>query len=264
MTASPRIYKTREKDNETVSITSMDDHEVYGQQLDHVSFREAIEAGILCDYRLICYGIHEDFVEAWASEMVTRLNIDEKYGKMGRGADEKLILSALSVLLSINGKVRGNPGEEPPGRLPRTLAYASNIRRSKQAKAVLEGADESASSVLEAHTDYEDLENPKVYHVDGTDRITRRMAALNSLKFDSSESAPVVITNVKLFSEGIDVPSLDAVAFLDPCQSVVDTIQRVGRVMRKDRVGREETLWLYYCAYNFANRHECFASIGTG
>ena len=237
MTASPRIYKTKEKDNETESITSMDDLEIYGHQLDHVSFREAIEAGILCDYRLICYGIHEDFVEAWASAMVTRLNIDERYGKMGKGADEKLILSTLSVLLSLNGKVLGNPGEDPPGVLSRTLAYASNIRRSKQAKAVLEGADESASAVLEKHTDYEDLENPKVYHVDGTDRITRRREALNSLKFDSSESSPVVITNVKLFSEGIDVPSLDAVAFLDPCQSVVDTIQRVGRVMRKDRVG---------------------------
>ena len=241
MTASPRIYKTKEKtkekEGETVSITSMDDLDIYGHQLDHVSFREAIEAGILCDYRLICYGIHEDFVEAWAREMVTRLNIDERYGKMGKGADEKLILSALSVLLSINGKVRGNLDESPPGVLSRTLAYASNIRRSKQAKAVLEEGDESARAVLGKYTGYEDLKSPKIHHVDGTDRIARRMGALDSLRHQSSEDTPVVITNVKLFGEGIDVPSLDAVAFLDPCQSVVDTIQRVGRVMRKDRQG---------------------------
>ena len=237
MTASPRIYKTKEKDNETVSITSMDDLEIYGHQLDHVSFREAIEAGILCDYRLICYGIHEDAVETWASDAATRLNIDEKYGRMGKGADEKLILSALSVLLSINGKVRGNSDEEPPGVLSRTLSYASNIRRSKQAKAVLDGTDENAVGVLEKHTDYDDLKNPTVHHVDGTDRITRRREALNSLRYNSSEINPVVITNVKLFGEGIDVPSLDAVALLDPCGSVVDTIQRVGRVMRQDRAG---------------------------
>ena len=239
MTASPRIYKTQ-RSSETVTITNMDDDEIYGQQLDHVSFHEAVEAGILCDYRLICFGIHEEAVGVWAREMVNRLNMDDSYGKKGKGADEKLILSILSVLLSINGNVRGNLGEEPPGVLPRTLAYASNIRRSKQTKTVLEGTDEDARNVLEEHADYTNLMNPKVYHVDGTDRMSHRMAALNNLKHHSSKSAPVLITNAKLFSEGIDIPSLDAIAFLDPCKSIVDTIQRVGRVMRRDREGGDK------------------------
>ena len=38
---------------------------------------------------------------------------------------------------------------------------------------------------------------------------------------------------MKLFTEGVDVPSLDAVAFLDPRDSQVDVVQAVGRVMRK-------------------------------
>ena len=42
-----------------------------------------------------------------------------------------------------------------------------------------------------------------------------------------------VVCNVKLFTEGVDVPSLDAVAFLDPRDSQVDVVQAVGRVMRK-------------------------------
>ena len=42
-----------------------------------------------------------------------------------------------------------------------------------------------------------------------------------------------MICNVKLFTEGVDVPSLDAVAFLDPRDSTVDVVQAVGRVMRK-------------------------------
>ena len=42
-----------------------------------------------------------------------------------------------------------------------------------------------------------------------------------------------MICNVKVFSEGVDVPALDAVAFLDPKQSQIDIVQAVGRVMRK-------------------------------
>lgn len=36
-----------------------------------------------------------------------------------------------------------------------------------------------------------------------------------------------------MLSEGVDVPSLDAVLFLNPRDSVVDVVQSVGRVMRK-------------------------------
>jgi predicted helicase len=47
------------------------------------------------------------------------------------------------------------------------------------------------------------------------------------------------VTNARCLTEGIDVPSLDAVAFVDPRSSAVDIVQAVGRVMRtalgKDR-----------------------------
>ena len=42
-----------------------------------------------------------------------------------------------------------------------------------------------------------------------------------------------MLCNVKLFTEGVDVPQLDAVAFLDPRDSQIDVVQAVGRVMRK-------------------------------
>jgi predicted helicase len=42
-----------------------------------------------------------------------------------------------------------------------------------------------------------------------------------------------ILTNAKVLTEGIDVPALDFVAFLDPKESIVDIIQAVGRVIRK-------------------------------
>ena len=41
------------------------------------------------------------------------------------------------------------------------------------------------------------------------------------------------ISNCRLFSEGVDVPNLSSVAFLDARDSQVDVVQAVGRVMRK-------------------------------
>jgi Predicted helicase len=42
-----------------------------------------------------------------------------------------------------------------------------------------------------------------------------------------------ILTNAKVLTEGIDVPALDFVAFLEPKESIVDIIQALGRVIRK-------------------------------
>ena len=42
-----------------------------------------------------------------------------------------------------------------------------------------------------------------------------------------------ILSNAKCLSEGVDVPALDAVIFLNPRKSQVDVVQSVGRVMRK-------------------------------
>src|SRR5699024_707181 len=42
-----------------------------------------------------------------------------------------------------------------------------------------------------------------------------------------------ILSNARCLSEGVDVPSLDAVLFLNPRNSQVDVVQSVGRVMRK-------------------------------
>ena len=44
-----------------------------------------------------------------------------------------------------------------------------------------------------------------------------------------------ILTNARCLSEGVDVPSLDGVAFIDPKKSQVDIIQAVGRAIRKVR-----------------------------
>jgi len=42
-----------------------------------------------------------------------------------------------------------------------------------------------------------------------------------------------ILSNARCLSEGVDVPALNAVLFLNPRKSLVDVVQSVGRVMRK-------------------------------
>src|SRR5262249_7181816 len=49
---------------------------------------------------------------------------------------------------------------------------------------------------------------------------------------DASEA---LITNARCLTEGIDVPAVDMVAFIDPRHSRVDIAQATGRAMRKPR-----------------------------
>ena len=44
-----------------------------------------------------------------------------------------------------------------------------------------------------------------------------------------------LLSNAKCLSEGIDVPTLDAVAFIDPKNSIIDIVQQIGRAIRKSK-----------------------------
>jgi predicted helicase len=70
-------------------------------------------------------------------------------------------------------------------------------------------------------------------HIDGTMNATDRNELLSWLKEEPNERECRVLTNVRCLSEGVDVPSLDAVLFLSARNSQVDVVQSVGRVMRK-------------------------------
>ncbi|MDR3203518.1 MAG: hypothetical protein LBV23_02065 [Deltaproteobacteria bacterium] len=79
-----------------------------------------------------------------------------------------------------------------------------------------------------------ELVSIKANHIDGTMRASKRdgfMAWLKEAPESSNECR--LLTNVRCLSEGVDVPSLDAIIFLSPKNSPIDVVQSVGRVMRK-------------------------------
>ena len=70
-------------------------------------------------------------------------------------------------------------------------------------------------------------------HIDGGMSSVEKDSRLKWLKEEPQDGHCKILFNVRCLSEGVDVPSLDAVAFLSPRKSEVEVVQIVGRVMRR-------------------------------
>ncbi len=69
--------------------------------------------------------------------------------------------------------------------------------------------------------------------MDAKSNAFQRKQALDALNSAEATGTNRVISNVRLFSEGVDVPALSSIAFLNARDSITDIIQAIGRVMRK-------------------------------
>ena len=72
----------------------------------------------------------------------------------------------------------------------------------------------------------------RIEHLDASSKVAQRENAKAQLMGATAEK-PHAVLNVGLFGEGVDVPGLSAVGFLEPRKSPVEVIQAVGRVMRR-------------------------------
>ena len=230
MTATPRIYTERSKRKlaeHGVEVVDMGDYGVYGPELHRLPFAKAVNQKMLSDYRVIVLGVSEGSVTPGLRRRLEDLDTSPKRKQAPTTND---MTRVLGVSLAVNGVTEGKALEQP-GKLPRTMAFANSIVRSKwYAEALME------SEVLRATTRRMRAGRAmKVVakHLDASASALQRNRELRALADADRDGECRLVCNVKLFTEGVDVPSLDAVAFLDPRDSQVDVVQAVGRVMRK-------------------------------
>ena len=231
MTATPRIYTERSKGQlakKQIDVVDMNDQDVYGPQLHRLRFKTAVEAGMLSDYRVILLGVNHTQVTPGLRQRLEEIDDGKLTGKKKPGLGE--MTRVLGLSLAINGITRGE-GMERPERLIRTMAYSNSIARSKWFAAAL--GESQVKRATTRRLDEGRARPVEVVHLDASASALRRNEELRRLGRAEEDRALRVICNVKLFTEGVDVPNLNAVAFMDPRDSQVDVVQAVGRVMRK-------------------------------
>ena len=224
MTATPKIYgdavKSKAKDA-AAEIASMDDVTKFGPEFHHLTFGTAVERNLLTDYRVLVLAVSQEAVSAEFQQQFAQnseLNIDDAARVVG-------IYKAMAK----SGVEEA--GEVWADRVPmrRAVAFSRSIKDSKTVTSLL---DQNATipSNLQRDDDPLVLESK---HVDGTMNVLERNALLDWLRADAPGNHTRILTNARCLSEGVDVPSLDAVIFLNSRDSEVDVVQSVGRVMRK-------------------------------
>ncbi|WP_094584278.1 type ISP restriction/modification enzyme [Synechococcus sp. BO 8801] len=229
MTATPRVYgdETKSKaDDADATLCSMDDEAVYGPEFHRLGFGEAVEKNLLTDYKVLVLAVDEAYAsktfQAQIADSDNSLTLDDAVRITGcwNGLAKKLDHTTTDEAELY--------GDLAPMRT--AVAFSRSIADSK---AFCSYFGELVDSYKGDHPDEENLLDVQVDHVDGSMNAITRAHKLDWLKEPGPALRCRILSNARCLSEGIDVPSLDAVIFLNPRNSVVDVVQSVGRVMRK-------------------------------
>ncbi|TFD93994.1 damage-inducible protein [Cryobacterium lactosi] len=237
MTATPKIYadavRTKATEKEAV-LVSMDDEASFGPVFHRLGFGEAVERGLLTDYRVLVLAVDEDSIGAGFQESFAadgELNIPDAARIVG-------IYNGLAKR-GVSG-LGDSVGERAP--LRRAVAFSRSIKDSRKVQGMLDGYDGHLSKPVVAFPTAAEQDDEatvglrlEARHVDGTMNVMIRNEMLDWLKAptDPEDNVCRILTNARCLSEGVDVPALDAVIFLNSRDSQVDVVQSVGRVMRK-------------------------------
>jgi len=220
------IQKLRQK-KKMRSSSSMDDEAIYGEEIYRIGFGEAVERDLLSDYKVMILTMKEDDVPASIQKMIA-----DQDSEVDMDDATKLIgcINALSKqVIGDDGTIKSSD----PGLMKTAVAFCQNIKVSKKITAIF---NDVSKAYLESVSfeKREKLVSMSSQHIDGTMSAPERDEKLGWLKSGTYEQNQCkVLTNVRCLSEGVDVPSLDAVMFLSPRNSQVEVVQSVGRVMRK-------------------------------
>ncbi|GMA27386.1 helicase [Arenivirga flava] len=225
MTATPRIYVEDSKQKaakDGIATYSMDDEAVFGPEFHHLGFGRAVEMGHLADYKVLILAVDEESVASSFQDLLARegdMNLDDVARIVGcwNGLSKR----------GVNGERLSITDDAP---MQRAVAFARNIKESKAIAHQLDVIGQELA--MNASGDAPSLQLA-AQHVDGTFNVLERSARLRWLQAGERADECRILTNAKCLTEGVDVPSLDAVLFLNPRNSQVDVVQAVGRVMRR-------------------------------
>ncbi len=253
MTATPRLQTETIKKKaaaENLTVWSMDNEEIFGAEFYRMSFAKAISLGLLSDYRLVVFEVSENEVQAQMKaavyqrlkDFVVRKNAERLKKSKGKSKEIQIsfdvdeMAKAVGCLNALSKRVTDDSLkllEGDTGKMHKAVLFRSTIPDSEFAAEIFPVIQDMYAASLEP-AEREKLVTLQTRHVDGDMDAAKRSAALKDLANTPTDgSLCTIVSNVRCLSEGIDVPSLDAVIFLSPKKSKVEIVQAVGRALRK-------------------------------
>lgn len=229
MTATPKLYESNDND-----VYSMDDENIFGPTFSIISFYDAVHGAepVLSDFKVKIAILPEDRLPKY-------LGIVDSLRDPNTPDDVKLEAKLLEhkakCAAAWHGILKPDDDQLMNKPLQKVIVFTNTIEKSKVFAGVIEKKQHGSFGAIanEYNAHYRIPQSPSIMHIDGTMLSYQRRQGLDWL--DQSGKDPDetrIISNAKCLSEGIDVPSLDGVIFMEPKRSTVDVVQSVGRVMR--------------------------------
>jgi superfamily II DNA or RNA helicase len=210
-TATPRTYTASVKktaEDRGIEVVGMDDEAVFGKVLYSLPFGEAIRQNLLTDYQIVIIGVDSPMIAEWIK------NRELIKTDSGIENDAESMAAQIGLLKAIKDY-----------DLKRVISFHSRISRAESFK---EDMYQILNWIGEEHRPSGELWTDFVSGAMPTDRRRQKLDHLKGL----GQNERGLLTNARCLSEGVDVPSLDGVAFIDPKNSQVDIVQAVGRAIR--------------------------------
>jgi superfamily II DNA or RNA helicase len=202
MTATERVYRQGSE-----NIASMDDESVYGKIFHQMSFKQAIDDGIICDYKILTVAVSGSEV---ANLMAEHTEVTAQLGNQKVETDAHNLAAGIAIEKVFDKH-----------KIKHALSFHRSIKRAEDFNKQQDAFSGKLGSKLL-------IENRNI-----SSRLSagQRSQLLND--FTASERS--LISNARCLTEGVDIPSIDCVAFVDPKQSTVDIVQAAGRAMRQSK-----------------------------
>ena len=198
MTATERFYRGSKDD-----IISMDDFDIYGDTFTQMSFKEAIELGLLTDYKVITIDVKKSEI----ADFIKQNNLVQLNNKWKKETEAR----SLASMLALRKAMKQFP-------IKNAVSFHSTIEKAVRNKELQQHITES-------------------YHYDPIDTFTVSgklpTSKRNVIVQEFARSQKSLITNARCLTEGVDVPNIDCIVFSDPRKSKVDIVQALGRALRK-------------------------------
>ena len=216
LTATPKHYdiRKRNKDGE-FKVFSMDDESIYGKRAHTLTFGDAAAKGIICPFKVVITLINKEQVDDFA--LKNGITLVE-----GDAISAKWVASQIAVSSAIKHT-----------NAKKIITFHSRVKTAR----------EFASDEVYGIKKF--VEGFDVFHVHGKQKSNERKDTISKFR----KSPRSIITNAKCLTEGVDVPAVDMVAFVDPRHSKIDIAQAVGRAMRKPRGGDKKVGYIVVPIY---------------
>ncbi|MGX5397161.1 Helicase associated domain protein [Streptomyces anulatus] len=221
MTATPRIFNTPAPRGplsalfEGMPDATMDRRDIFGPVVYRLGMAEAIERGILADYRVVMPVVTDQDLHNILSDRPAN---SAHHNGLRTAALHVAVLRAIA-----------------DHNLRRILVFHNRVAAAHAFAAQLPATAAQATG---------DLHIPRMWSqaIDSRQTISFRRHLMQSFA-DTSQRA--VLSNVRVLTEGVDIPAIDAVVFAAARQSVIDSIQSIGRALRQQPgQGKKATLIL--------------------